>query len=137
MELLCKEWKSYTNLHKFDTEKETISEALIWASLAASAIKRFLAHAAEQLLEVVISTRKASMPSAYDLPELFRALCYGDGPWYRRAFEAMINYLGKNARRAHPERDVRTGRSRLGLKPIFQLSDQQKLTDYDEQPAAA
>jgi hypothetical protein len=29
-------------------------------------MKRFLAHAAEHLLEVVISTRKASMPSAYD-----------------------------------------------------------------------
>jgi hypothetical protein len=27
VELLFKEWKSYTNLHKFDTEKETISEA--------------------------------------------------------------------------------------------------------------
>jgi hypothetical protein len=137
VELLFKEWKSYTNLHKFDTEKETISEALIWASLAASSIKRFLAHAAEHLLEVVISTRKASMPSAYGLPELFRALRYGDGPGYRRAFKTMIDYLGKNARRAHPKRDVRTGRSRLGLKPIFQLSDQQVLNDCYEQPTAA
>ena len=137
VELLFKEWKSYTNLHKFDTEKETISEALIWASLAASALKRFLAHAAEHLLEVVISTRKASMPSAYDLPELFRALRHGDGPWYRRAFKAIIHYLGRNAKRAHPERDARTGRSRLGLKPIFQLSDQKALTDNSEQPAAA
>jgi Transposase DDE domain len=137
VELLFKEWKSYTNLHKFDTEKETISEALIWASLAASAIKRFLGHAAEHLLEVVISTRKASMPSAYELPELFRSLCYGDGPWYRRAFESMIAYLGKNAKRAHPERDDRTGRSRLGLKPIFQLSSQKGLKDHCEQPAAA
>lgn len=137
VELLFKEWKSYTNLHKFDTEKETISEALIWASLTASSIKRFLAHAAEHLLEVVISTRKASMPSAYDLPELFRALRYGDGPWYRRAFKAMIRYLGKNAKRAHPKRDARTGRSWLGLKPIFQLSGQQALNDYCEQPAAA
>src|SRR6266852_9770130 len=137
VELLFKEWKSYTNLHKFDTEKETICEALIWASLAASAMKRFLAHAAEHLLEVVISTRKASMPSAYDLPELFRALRYGDGPWYRRAFKAMIDYLGKNARRAHPERDARTGRSRLGLKPIFQLSEQRAFIDNDKQPAAA
>ena len=115
VELLFKEWKSYTNLHKFDTEKETIAEALIWASLSAAAIKRFLAHAAEHRLEVVISTRKASMPSAYAFPELFRALRYGDGPWYRRAFKAMIHYLGRNARRAHPERDARTGRSRLGL----------------------
>src|SRR5467141_1210853 len=137
VELLFKEWKSYTNLHKFDTEKETIAEALIWASLSASAIKRFLAHAAERLLEVVISPRKASMPSAYAFPELFRALRYGDGPWYRRAFKAMIHYLGRNARRAHPERDARTGRSRLGLKPIFQLSDQKALTDNSEQPAAA
>jgi hypothetical protein len=137
VELLFKEWKSHTNLHKFDTEKETISEALIWASLAASSIKRFLAHAAERLLEVVISTRKAAMPSAYALPELFRALRDGDGPWYRRAFKAMIRYLGKNAKRAHPKRDARTGRSRLGLKPIFQLSGQQALNDYCEQPAAA
>ncbi len=137
VELLFKEWKSYTNLHKFDTEKETISEALIWASLAASAMKRFLAHAAEHLLEVVISTRKASMPSAYDLPELFRALRHGDGPWYRRAFKAMIDYLGRNARRAHHERDARTGRSQLGLNSIFQLSDQQARTDNREQPAAA
>ena len=137
VELLFKEWKSYTNLHKFDTEKETISEALIWASLAASAIKRFLAHATEQLLEVVISTRKASMPSAYELPELFRALRYGDGPWYRRAFESLSAYLGKNAKRAHPKRDDRTGRSRLGLKPVFQLPDQQGLKDNCEQPAAA
>ena len=81
VELLFKEWKSYTNLHKFDTEKETISECLIWSSLAASAIKRFLAYAAEPLLEVVISTRKAAMPSAYALPDLFRALRDGDGPW--------------------------------------------------------
>jgi hypothetical protein len=137
VELLFKEWKSYTNLHRFDTEKETISEALIWASLTASAMKRFLAHAAEHLLEVMISTRKASMPSAYGLPELFRALRYGDGPWYRHAFKAMIEYLGKNAKRAHPKRDDRTGRSRLGLKPIFQLSDQQPLNDNCEQPAAA
>jgi hypothetical protein len=100
-------------------------------------MKRFLAHAAEDLLEVVISTRKASMPSAYDLPELFRALRGGDGPWYRRAFKAMIEYLGKNAKRAHPKRDDRTGRSRLGLKPIFQLPDQQALKDDCEQPVAA
>jgi hypothetical protein len=135
--LLFKDWKSYTNLQKFATEKETISAAFIWASLAASAMKRFLAHATEQVLEVVSSTRKASMPSAYELPERFRALRYGDGPWYRRAFESMIAYLGKNAKRAHPKRDERTGRSRLGLKPVFQLPDQQGLEDNCEQPAAA
>jgi hypothetical protein len=67
------------------------------------------------------------MPSAYALPELFRALHHGGGLWHRRAFEPMIDYLSKNAKRAHPERDARTGRSRLGLKPIVQLADQQVL----------
>lgn len=137
VELLFKEWKSYTNLHKFDTEKDNIAESLIWASLAASAIKRFLAHAAERLLEVVISTRKASMPSAYQLPQLFRALRHGDGPWYRCAFEAMVAYLGTNAKRAHPKRDARTGRSRLGLKPLFQIAAQKGTQDTCEQPAVA
>jgi hypothetical protein len=100
-------------------------------------MKRFLAHAAEHLLEVVISTRKAAMPSAYALPDLFRALRGGDGPWYRRAFSAMMHYLGRNAKRAHPKRDARTGRTRLGLKSLFQLSEDQVLIDSIEEPVAA
>lgn len=80
MELLLKAWKSYPNLQTVDTDKDTMAEALIWASLAASVIKRFVAHAAEHLLAVVISTRKASMPSASDVPAWFCALRDGDGP---------------------------------------------------------
>lgn len=110
---------------------------MIWASLAASALQRFLAHAAEHLLEVVISTRKAAMTPAYVLPELFRALRSGAGPWYRRAFEAMIRYLGSNAKRAHPQRDARTGRSQLGLQPVFELTDHKAfMDDRDERVAA-
>jgi len=137
IELLFKEWKSYANLHAFDTENESITEALIWASLTAAALKRFLAHAAEHLLEVVISTRKAAMAPADVLPELFRSLCDGDGPWYRHAFKAMIRYLGSNAKRAHPKREARTGRAQLGLKPVFALSDHKTLMDNSGEPVAA
>jgi len=77
------------------------------------------------------------MPSAYALPDLFRALRYGNGPWYRRAFSAMMYYLRKNARRAHPKRDARTGRARLGLKSVFQLSENKVLIDNREEPLAA
>ena len=135
--LVFKAWKSYANLHAFDTENEHIAEALIWASLAASALKRFVAHAAEHLLEVVVSTRKAAMTPAYVLPELFRALRYGAGLWYRRAFEAMIRYLGSNAKRAHPQRDARTGRSQLGLQPVFALTDHKAFMDNKEERVAA
>jgi hypothetical protein len=137
VELLFKEWKSYANLHAFGTTDAHIAEAFIWASLAAAALKRFLAHATEQLLQVVMSTRKAAMSPAYVLPELFRALRHGNGPWFRRAFEAVIRYLGANAKRAHPRRDERTGRSRLGLKPIFELTDNTALTDNCEDRIAA
>jgi hypothetical protein len=137
MELLFKQWKSHANLHAFDTEKEAIAEALIWASLLAAALKRFLAHAAEHLLEVVISTHKAAMSPAYVLPELFRSLRQGDGPWYRRAFKAMIRYLGGNAKRAHPNRDARTGRAQLGLKPVFQLYDYKAIRNTVGKPVAA
>ena len=137
VELLFKEWKSYANLHAFDTTDEHIAEALIWASLAAAALKRFLAHATEHLLQVVMSTRKAAMSPAYVFPELFRALRHGDGAWFRRVFEALIRYLGANAKRAHPRRDERTGRSRLGLKPIFELTDNATLTDNCEDGIAA
>ena len=47
IELCFKEWKSYANLHKFDTANEHIAEGLIWASLCAAVLKRFLAHAAQ------------------------------------------------------------------------------------------
>jgi hypothetical protein len=137
VELLFKEWKSYANLHIFDTEKESITEALIWTSLSSAALKRFLAHAAESLLEAAISTRKAAMSSVYALPDLFRSLHYGDGPWYRRAFKALISYLGDNAKRAHPKRDARTGRAVLNLKPVFELSDQKTIKDKSSKPIAA
>jgi hypothetical protein len=137
IELLFKEWKSYANLHAFDTEKEPITEALIWASLCAAALKRFLAHAAEKLLEVVISTRKAAMSCAYTLSELFQSLRHGDGPWYRRTFKAMIVYLGDNAKRAHPKRDARTGRTALDLQPGFKVSDRKAIKGKTSQPMAA
>lgn len=137
VELLFKEWKSHANLHAFDTENEYITESLIWASLTAATLKRFLAHAAEHLLAVVISTRKAAMMPAYVLPELFRSLRHGDGPWLRRAFKAMMRYLGENAKRAHPQRDARTGRSQLGLKSVFELTDHKAFMGSREERVAA
>src|SRR6266853_1729150 len=51
VELLFKEWKSYANLHAFDTENPAIVEGLIWAAIAGAALKRFLAHMTQLLVE--------------------------------------------------------------------------------------
>ena len=46
IELCFKEWKSYANLHTFDTANPHVAAGLIWASLCAAILKRVLAHAA-------------------------------------------------------------------------------------------
>jgi hypothetical protein len=56
-----KEWKSYANLHAFDTANAAIVEGLIGAAMAAAARKRFLASMPQLLAEVPMSTRQVAM----------------------------------------------------------------------------
>jgi hypothetical protein len=49
----------------------------------------------------------------------------------------MIAYLGDNAKRAHPKRDARTGRTALDLKPDFEVSDRKAVRGKNSQPMAA
>ncbi len=119
VELLFKEWKSYANLHAFDTENPAIVEGLIWAAIAAAALKRFLAHMTQLLLEVSMSTRKVAMCAVHVLGGIVQALKTGDVAGLYEAMEEAITYLACHAQRAHPKRDRKTGRSQLGLEPYF------------------
>ncbi len=117
VELCFKEWKSYANLHRFDTANEHIAEGLIWASLCAACLKRFLAHAAQLVGGVPISTRRVAMCARHILGSLFAALLRGA----RRLvspLEDALRFLLANARRAHPKRDRDTGRLRAGLAVV-------------------
>ena len=60
-----KAWKSYANLHAFDTANPAIVEGLMWAAIAAAALKRFLASMTHLLAEVPMSTRKVAMGAVY------------------------------------------------------------------------
>ena len=120
---LFKEWKSYANLHAFDTANAVIVEGLIWVAIAAAALKRFLAHMTQLLTEVPMSTRKVAMCALHVLGDLIEALKHGGGAELHTALEAAITYLACHARRAHPIRDRRTGRSQLGLEPFFENDD--------------
>jgi hypothetical protein len=129
VELLFKEWKSYANLHAFDTENPALVEGLIWAAIAAAALKRFLAHMTQLLAEVPMSTRKVAMCAVHVLGDLVKALNSGDEARLYTALEAAITYLACHARRAHPERDRQTGRSQLGLEPFFENDDMIEFTE--------
>jgi hypothetical protein len=129
VELLFKEWKSYANLHAFDTENPTIVEGLIWAAIAAAALKRFLAHMTQLLLEVPMSTRKVAMCAVHVLGGMVQALKTGDVAGLYAAMEAAITYLACHAQRAHPQRDRQTGRSQLGLEPLFGSDDRMEFAE--------
>jgi hypothetical protein len=116
IELLFKEWKSYANLHKFDTANEHIAAGLIWASLCAAVLKRFLAHAAELVGGRSMSTRRVAMCSGHVIDELAAALLAAIS--IAAAFRDGLDYLIANARRADPARDRRTGRLRAGLLTV-------------------
>jgi hypothetical protein len=123
VELLFKEWKSYANLHAFDTENPAIVEGLIWTAIAAAALKRFLAYMTQLLAEVPMSTRKVAMCAVHVLGDIIRALQSGDVPGLYAALEAAVTYLARHAQRAHPARDRQIGRSQLGLEPLFGSTD--------------
>jgi hypothetical protein len=62
VELLFKEWKSYCNLHRFDTTEAPIAEGLTWAALAVCIGKRVTAKATQTVFDVAeISTSKTVM----------------------------------------------------------------------------
>src|SRR3989449_9223047 len=123
MEVLFKEWKSYANLHAFDTANPALVEGLMWAAIAAAALTRFLAHMTQLLAEVPMSTRKVAMGAMHVFGDLVEALKSGDVAGLYAALEATITSLACHAQRAHPTRDRQTGRSQLGLAPFFENDD--------------
>jgi hypothetical protein len=113
IELLFKEWKSYANLRKFDTANPHIVAGLIWASLCAAVLKRFLAHAAQLVGGAPISTRRVAMCAGHILDEIVAALLACTS--IASAFRDGMTFLLANARRSNPARDRKTGRLRAGL----------------------
>lgn len=121
VELLFKEWKSYANLHYFNTEKDSIVEGLVWASIVAATLKRYSAHIAQIEMQTEISTHKAAKSGHRFFEKIIDALIYGGSKKIQRAIEEFINFLMNNAKRSHPKRDRCRGRLQTGLRPIFSI----------------
>ena len=121
IELLFKEWKSYANLHAFNTANPAIAEGLVWAAVGAAAMKRYLAHLTQVLQGVQVSTRKAAMCAHQVLTRIIDALISKSHDELLEAFRVAVEYLATNAKRAHPKRERRTGRLQLGIAPVLNV----------------
>ncbi len=117
IELLFKEWKSYANLHRFDTSKSPIAEGLILVSILAATLKRFIAHATQHCFQVELSTLRTAACARHFFDKILRALDKQTDTLKKRIEEAM-DFLVENAARAHPKRDRINGRLASGLKPV-------------------
>ena len=60
IELLFKECKSHNNLQVFQTSNCTLMEALVWSSLIATILKRFICSSIEQFCQMEMSTLTVS-----------------------------------------------------------------------------
>lgn len=118
IELLFKEWKSHANLHAFDTANPNIAEGLIWASLCAATVKRYCAHVTQRITRVAMSTRIVAKCLRHVLCEILYDLMH-EPQRVQSSVERAIKYLSRNARRAHPTRDQKSGRLKLGLVHVY------------------
>ena len=75
------------------------------------------------LVAVPMSTRKVAMCAVHVLGGIVQALKTEDVAGLYDVLEEAITYLARHAQRAHPERDRETGRSQLGLEPLFESND--------------
>jgi len=118
IELLFKEWKSHANLRAFDTANPNIAEGLIWASLCAATVKRYCAHMTQRIARVAISTRIVAKCIRHVLSDILYDLMHRPRR-LQASVERAIEFLSRNARRAHPKRDRRTGRLKLGIVHVY------------------
>ena len=70
-----------------------------------------------------MSTRQVAMCAVHVLGGIVQAVKIGDVARLYNAIEAALMSLACHAQRAHPKRDRHTGRSQLGLEPLFGSND--------------
>ena len=122
IELLFKEWKSYANLHAFNTRNPGIAEGLVWAAVGAAAMKRYLAHMTQVLHGVPVSTRNVAMCAHQVLGRIIDALISKPNDELHEALRMAGAYLANNATRSHPKRERQTGRLQFGIAPMLNFA---------------
>lgn len=118
IELMFKEWKSFDNLRKFNTEKSSIMEGLIWCSICAATLKRYFAQLTQKMTGVSISTHKVAKSGCYFISDVMNALIKNSATMMK-AIQNAINFIMNNAQRDSLKKDRKTGRSKLGLEANY------------------
>ena len=119
VELLFKECKSYNNLQGYQTGNATLQEAMIWGSLIAVTLKRFITKSIEQFYELEMSTMIVSKTTVHWWYALLESIVGNKRKQLGKVLEQTYRFLKENASRANPKRDRLTGIYQFGVEPNF------------------
>jgi len=92
-----------------------IAEGLIWAALCAAVLKRYCAHMTQRIARVAMSTRTVAKCIRHVLVDILYDLMHRP-ELIQGSVERAVKYLSSNARRAHPKRDQKKGRTQTGTR---------------------
>ena len=109
IELLFKEWKSMNNLNKFDTHHATIVETLIWGSLLAATLKRWLINAAQQKYDRVISLFTGAKSAHIWWLPFCLDIARGHGADLVTVINEALAFLAQRCQRQNLKRDQKNG----------------------------
>jgi hypothetical protein len=119
VELLFKECKSYNNLRGFQTSNASLQETLIYGSLIATTLKRFVTGCIERIFKVEMSTMKVAKTTSVWWIEILSAVIKRRRKGLLNAVNSAFEFLRHNAKRSHPKRDRKTGLFQYGVEPNF------------------
>jgi Transposase DDE domain len=117
IEVLFKELKSHTSLHKFNTSKPHIVQALILASLIALSLKHLVLAAAQGHSPTPLSPLKAARCASHYLGSIFKSILTSSYDSITTEIQNAVGFLLLNAKRSSCTRDQSKGSLRM---PIIQ-----------------
>jgi len=122
VEILFKECKSHNSLHGFNTQSATLQESLIWGSLIATTLKRFVSGSIELIFKVEMSTMVVSKITVNWWYGLLEMIIQQRRKGLVNQINEACEFLKENAQRAHPKRDRKSGIFQYALEPEFYAS---------------
>ncbi len=110
IEIVFKQWKSYTNLRKFNTRKKYIAEGLVWANLITHVVITFLGNSIKYKNRIIdISLFNIVKSSHQFMRDLIFSLISGDDYSLNLILKKIEKFLIKNKRRRNLKRDQEVG----------------------------
>jgi hypothetical protein len=94
-------------------------EGLIWASLLALLVKRRIGLSIGRLKGVEISSFMVAKNTQGWFYKLMGSITHYDVDELKQVWNWAVDYLSRYAKRAHPDRDRKTGRLQCGLNPVI------------------